>query len=30
MQDAFYDALAPSNHLLFARWEQFQTWQRDK
>jgi len=30
MQDAFYDALAPFNHLLFADWRRFQNWQLDK
>ena len=27
MQDDFYDALAPHNHLLFADWERFRAWQ---
>lgn len=30
MQNDFYDALAPFNHLLFADWKRFQRWQLDK
>ncbi|MBQ0933550.1 class I SAM-dependent methyltransferase [Ideonella sp. 4Y16] len=30
MQSAYYDAMAPFSHLLFANWDRFQTWQLEK